>query len=179
MSKRSRFVVGLDIGTTKICTIVGEPNDDGGLDIVGIGTHPSRGLRRGVVVNVDATVESIKRSLEEAELMSGETVDSVHIGVAGSHLKGFNSRGVIAETLAPQESTMAFEERITDKQIVHRSLKDGLIDKTALADYLTALPDVADQILPPEEEGAAEEEVQAAAPAAPQAPQAVEPPPEG
>ena len=71
MSKKNNYIVGLDIGTTKICCIIGEISHDGQIDIVGLGQHPSRGLRKGVVVNIDGTVESIKNAVEEAELMAG------------------------------------------------------------------------------------------------------------
>ncbi len=96
MVKPSNMIVGLDIGTTKICCIIGEINDQGGLDVIGIGTHPSKGLRKGVVINIESTVESIKNATEEAELMSGFEIDSVYVGIAGGHIKGFNSHGVIA-----------------------------------------------------------------------------------
>ena len=86
MSK-SELIVGLDIGTTKICAVVGEPSENGGMDIVGIGTSPSTGLRKGVVVNIEQTVQSIKRALEEAELMAGCEIRSVYAGIAGSHIK--------------------------------------------------------------------------------------------
>jgi cell division protein FtsA len=88
--------VGLDIGTSKVCTVVGELRDAGGVDVIGLGVAESRGLKRGVVVNLDAAVDSIKRSIEEAELMAGVEVGSVHVGLAGPHIKGFNSRGVVA-----------------------------------------------------------------------------------
>ena len=94
MAKKDELVVGLDIGTTKIAAIVGEVKGDG-VDIVGIGTCPSRGLRKGVVVNIDNTVESIKFAIEEAELMAGCEISSVYAGIAGSHIKGFNSHGVV------------------------------------------------------------------------------------
>jgi cell division protein FtsA len=95
---RPNLVVGLDIGTTKICAIVGEIKDESPsrVDIIGIGTSPSRGLRKGVVVNIESTVESIKRAVDEAELMAGVQVNAVYTGIAGGHIKGFNSRGVIA-----------------------------------------------------------------------------------
>jgi cell division protein FtsA len=93
--KRENIVVGLDIGTTKICAIVAEVSD-GGVDIVGIGTHPSKGLRKGVVINIDATVESIRKAVEEAELMAGVEINSVYCGIAGSHIRGFNSHGIVA-----------------------------------------------------------------------------------
>ena len=95
-SKRENLVVGLDIGTTKICAIVGNLNDDGSLDIVGIGTSPSLGLRKGVVINIEGTVGAIKKALQEAELMAGCEIKSVFAGIAGGHIKGFNSQGVIA-----------------------------------------------------------------------------------
>ncbi|MDD4952163.1 MAG: cell division protein FtsA [Desulfovibrionaceae bacterium] len=92
---KSDLVVGLDIGTTKICAVVGESSGKA-VNIVGIGASPSTGLRRGVVVNIEQTVQSIKRALEEAELMAGCEIRSVYAGIAGSHIKGFNSHGVIA-----------------------------------------------------------------------------------
>jgi cell division protein FtsA len=95
-NKRENLVVGLDIGTTKICAIVGNLNDDGSLDIVGIGTSPSQGLRKGVVINIEGTVGAIKKALQEAELMAGCEIKSVFAGIAGGHIKGMNSQGVIA-----------------------------------------------------------------------------------
>jgi cell division protein FtsA len=93
--KRENIIIGLDIGTTKICAIVGEVTD-AGVDIVGIGTHPSKGLRKGVVINIDATVESIRKAVEEAELMAGVEITSVYCGIAGNHIRGFNSHGIVA-----------------------------------------------------------------------------------
>lgn len=99
MSKKD-FVVGLDIGTTKICCIVGEITETSGpqpiIDIVGIGTAPSSGLRKGVVINIDATVESITKAVEEAELMAGIEISSVFTGIAGGHIRSFNSTGIVA-----------------------------------------------------------------------------------
>jgi len=95
MAKRENIVVGLDIGTTKTCAIVGEITN-AGVDIIGIGTHPSSGLRKGIVVNIDSTVDSIKRAVEEAELMAGCEIRSVFAGIAGSHIKGLNSYGIMA-----------------------------------------------------------------------------------
>jgi cell division protein FtsA len=95
MAKKEDLIVGLDIGTTKVCVIVAAPTD-GGIDIVGIGTHPSRGLRKGVVVDIDATVASIKHAVEEAELMADCEISSVYAGIAGSHIRAFNSHGVVA-----------------------------------------------------------------------------------
>jgi cell division septal protein FtsQ len=94
--KKDRYIVGLDVGTHKICAIVAELTDEGRLDVIGIGQTESKGLRKGVVINLEATVDAIKRVLEEAELMAGVEIDSVYVGIAGTHIKGFNSRGVIA-----------------------------------------------------------------------------------
>ena len=97
MGRKDHIVVGLDIGTTKICAVVSEAGEGTGTaDIIGIGTSPSRGLKKGIVINIESTVESIKRAVEEAELMAGVEINSVYTGIAGSHIRGFNSRGVIA-----------------------------------------------------------------------------------
>ncbi len=95
MSK-SDLIVGLDIGTTKICAVVGELSDDGNIDIVGIGTSVSTGLRKGVVVNIEQTVASVRKALEDAELMAGCEIRAVYVGIAGNHINGINSHGVIA-----------------------------------------------------------------------------------
>jgi cell division protein FtsA len=93
---KERYLVGLDVGTSTVCAVVAESLDNGNLDMVGIGVAESRGIKRGVVVNLEAAVESIKKALEEAELMAGVEIDSVHLALSGPHVKGFNSRGVIA-----------------------------------------------------------------------------------
>jgi cell division protein FtsA len=95
MARKDDLIVGLDIGTTKICAIVAERTGNG-VDIVGIGTHPSKGLRKGVVVDIDATVDSIKHAVEEAELMADCEITSVYAGIAGGHIRGLNSHGVVA-----------------------------------------------------------------------------------
>jgi len=95
MARKDELIVGLDIGTTKICAIVAEQTESG-IDVVGIGTHPSRGLRKGVVVDIDATVASIKQAVEEAELMADCEITSVYAGIAGGHIRAFNSHGVVA-----------------------------------------------------------------------------------
>ncbi len=95
MVRRGEPIVGLDIGTTKVCAIVAERSETG-IDIVGIGTHPAKGLRKGVVVDIDLTVESIKGAVEEAELMADCEITSVYAGIAGGHIRGFNSHGVVA-----------------------------------------------------------------------------------
>lgn len=92
----SRMIVGLDIGTSKVVAIVGAITDEGGLEIVGIGSHPSRGLKKGVVVNIESTVQSIQRAVEEAELMAGCHIHSVYAGIAGSHIRSLNSHGIVA-----------------------------------------------------------------------------------
>lgn len=93
--KKGHVIVGLDIGTTKTCAIVAEMTDTG-IDIIGIGSHPSEGLRKGVVVNIENTVEAIKKAVDEAEHMSGCEISSVHVGIAGGHIKGQNSLGIVA-----------------------------------------------------------------------------------
>ena len=89
-------IVALDIGTNKIATIVAEVGDAGELEIIGIGTPQSRGLKKGVVVNIESTVQSIQRAVEEAELMAGCGIESVYAGIAGSHIKSLNSHGIVA-----------------------------------------------------------------------------------
>ena len=89
------IVVGLDIGTTKIACVVGERNSYGGIDIVGIGSHPSTGLRKGVVINIDDTVRSIQAAIEEAEMMAGVQVTQVYAGIAGGHIRSLNSQGMV------------------------------------------------------------------------------------
>ncbi len=96
MANKPDVIVGLDIGTTKIAVIVAERAPGGKIDIIGIGTHPSQGLRKGVVINIEATVSSIQRAVEEAELMAGCQIQNVYAGIAGSHIKGFNSHGIVA-----------------------------------------------------------------------------------
>ena len=112
MGRKENLMVGLDIGTTKICAIVGEIKDGGRIDIIGIGSHASRGLRKGVVVNIESTVESIKKAVEEAELMAGVDIKAVYAGIAGGHIKGFNSRGVIA--VKDKEISKSDMDRVID-----------------------------------------------------------------
>jgi cell division protein FtsA len=90
------LIVGLDIGTTKVAALVGEIALDGKIDVIGVGSHPSRGLKRGVVVNIESTVQSIQRAIEEAELMAGCEIYSAYTGIAGSHIRGINSHGIVA-----------------------------------------------------------------------------------
>jgi cell division protein FtsA len=98
MSKRSAggLIVGLDIGTSKVVALVAEVAPDGTVEVLGVGSHPSRGLKKGVVVNIESTVQSIQRAVEEAELMAGCEIRSVYAGIAGSHVRSLNSHGVVA-----------------------------------------------------------------------------------
>ncbi|TLN25087.1 cell division protein FtsA [bacterium] len=111
MKARAKTLVGLDIGTTKICAVVAEQTADG-LQIIGCGTHPATGLRKGVVVNIESTVQSIKKAIEEAELTSGREIKHVYAGIAGGHIQAFNSHGVIA--LKEQEVSLAEKKRVID-----------------------------------------------------------------
>ena len=112
--KKDRYIFGLDIGTHKICAIVAEITDEGRLDVIGIGQAESKGLRKGVVINLEATVDAIKRVLEEAELMAGVEIGSAYVGIAGTHIKGFNSRGVIA---------VSSKNRMIDREDVRRVIE--------------------------------------------------------
>ncbi len=133
-----RFVVGLDIGTTKICCVIAEKKDNGSLDVVGIGQSASRGLRKGVVVNVDQTVEALKTSVEEAELMAGVSVERAFVGIAGAHIKGFNSRGVISIAGRNRELAREDVDRViesaravslpADRVIFHAIPQDFILD---------------------------------------------------
>ncbi len=108
----NEMIVGLDIGTSKVVAIVGEITPDGGLNIVGIGSHQSRGLKKGVVVNIESTVASIQRAIEEAELMAGCQIHSVYAGIAGSHIRSLNSHGIVA--IRENEVTQLDVERVID-----------------------------------------------------------------
>ena len=107
-------IVGLDIGTTKIGVIIGELDPGGALKIVGVGTCPSEGLRKGVVVNIEKTVLSIQKAVEEAELMAGVDVESVYVGIAGDHIKSINSHGVIAVSRNDTEITRQDVTRVVE-----------------------------------------------------------------
>jgi cell division protein FtsA len=135
MSERSEIIVGLDIGTTKICAVVGEVVG-GKVEIVGMGSHPSEGLRKGVVVNIETTVASIKKAVEEAELMAGCEINHVLTGIAGGHIMGFNSHGVIA--LKSKEVGRRDVERVvdaatavaipTDREVIHVLPQEFILD---------------------------------------------------
>lgn len=114
MAKRTErnLIVGLDIGTSKVAAIVGELTSDGGIEVIGIGSTPSRGLKKGVVVNLESTVQSIQRAIEEAELMAGCQIKSVFAGIAGSHIRSLNSHGVVA--IKDKEVTQYDIDRVID-----------------------------------------------------------------
>ena len=134
-NRRENLIVGLDIGTTKICAIVGNVTEDG-VDIVGIGTSPSRGLRKGVVINIETTVASIKKAVEEAELMAGCEIKSVYAGIAGGHIKGFNSQGVIAiknREVSPDDVRRVIDAAKAiaipmDREVIHILPQEFIID---------------------------------------------------
>ena len=138
MSKKteSNLIVGLDIGTSKVVAIVGEVTVEGEIEIIGIGTQPSRGLKKGVVVNIESTVQSIQRAVEEAELMAGCQIRSVYAGIAGSHVKSINSHGIVA--IKDKEVTAADVSRVidaakavaipADQRILHVLPQEFLID---------------------------------------------------
>jgi cell division protein FtsA len=114
MPKRSdrSLVIGLDIGTSKVVALVGEAGLDGTIEVLGIGSQPSRGLKKGVVVNIESTVQSIQRAVEEAELMAGCEIHSVYAGIAGSHVRSLNSHGVVA--IRDREVTHGDVEHVID-----------------------------------------------------------------
>ena len=114
MVKKSEknMIVGLDIGTSKVVAIVGEVGPDGAIEIIGIGSHPSKGLKKGVVVNIESTVHSIQRAVEEAELMAGCQIHSVFAGIAGSHIRSLNSHGIVA--IRDREVMPGDVERVID-----------------------------------------------------------------
>ncbi len=134
----SGIITGLDIGTTKVCAIIGQLNDLGGVDIIGVGIAPSLGLRKGVVVNIDNTVKSINKAIEEAELMAGVEVQSVFTGIAGGHIKSFNSRGVVAVSSKTKEITQSDVDRVIDaaraisipidREVIHVIPQEYIVD---------------------------------------------------
>ncbi|MCG6878791.1 MAG: cell division protein FtsA [Deltaproteobacteria bacterium] len=129
------IIVGLDIGTTKICAVVGEVRPEG-LEIIGMGSHPSEGLRKGVVINIENTVDSIKAAIEEAETMAGCEIGSVYAGIAGGHIEGVNKPGVIA--LKEKEVTKKDIERVIetasavavpmDREVIHTLVQEFIVD---------------------------------------------------
>ena len=139
MSRRGEknLLIGLDIGTSKIAALVGEVKADDQIEIIGIGTHPSRGLKKGVVVDIESTVQSIQRAVEEAELMAGCEIHSVHAGIAGSHIRSLNSHGITA--IKEREVTQGDVDRVidaaravaipADQKILHILPQEFIIDE--------------------------------------------------
>ena len=134
--EQKALIVGLDIGTSKIIAIVAEIRPDGRMEIIGIGQHPSRGLKKGVVINIESTVNAIQRALEEAELMADCKIREVYTGIAGSHIKSFNSHGMVA--IKDKEVSQMDVDRVietakavnipTDQQILHILTQEFIID---------------------------------------------------
>jgi cell division protein FtsA len=134
--EQKNLIVGLDIGTSKIVAIVAEVLPEGRMEIIGMGSHPSRGLKKGVVVNIESTVNAIQRALEEAELMADCKIRDVFTGIAGSHIKGFNSHGMVA--IKDKEVSQADVDRVIetaravnipmDQQILHILTQEFIID---------------------------------------------------
>jgi len=139
VARKERYVVGLDVGTSKVTAVVGERLDRDEIDVVGLGAAESRGIRRGVVVNLEAAVDSIKKAIEEAELMAGVEIDSVHLALSGPHIKGFNSRGVIAVAGKNREISREDVRRAIDaakavslptgREILHVLPQDFVVDE--------------------------------------------------
>ena len=127
------IVVGLDVGTTKICALVGKVGEDDSLEIVGMGTHPSNGLRKGVVVDIDETVRSIEKAVEKAEKDSGCEIDAVYVGIAGGHIKSFNSDGSIP--IKHKEITKKDLERVIDVASAVAIPMDREIIQTIVQEY--------------------------------------------
>ncbi len=136
---KNNYIVGLDIGTKKTAAIIGEITEDKKIEIIGIGTTDSRGLRKGVVVNLEATVTAIKKAQEEAELMAGVEIDSAFVGISGAHIKSFNSRGVVAVSGKNKEITPEDIERVIDqskavsippdREIIHIIPQEFVVDE--------------------------------------------------
>jgi len=136
---KNSYIVGLDIGTKKVAAIIAEITEDKKTEIIGIGTADSKGLRKGVVVNLDATVNSIKKAQEEAELMAGVEIDSAFIGLSGAHIKSFNSRGVIAVSGRNREISREDVKRVIDqskalsippdREIIHIIPQEYVVDE--------------------------------------------------
>ena len=137
--KGQRIVVGLDIGTTKICTIVGEVQNDTPVNIIGVGMQPCRGLKKGVVVNIDSTVESIRQAVEEAQIMAGAEITSVYVGIAGGHITGINSTGIIAVkngeiTLREVNQVIEAARAVAlpmDREVIHVLPQEYIVDDQA------------------------------------------------
>jgi len=136
MAKKSSILVGLDIGTSKVCAVVGEMTEQG-VEIIGLGSHASQGLRKGVVINIEATVSSVKKAVEEAALMAGCEIHTVFTTISGGHIKAFNSHGIVA--VKNQEVAQRDLERVIDaakavaipmdREVLHVLPQDYIIDE--------------------------------------------------
>ncbi|MDD8020499.1 MAG: cell division protein FtsA [Acidobacteriota bacterium] len=136
---RNNYLVGLDIGTKKIVAIIGEINEEQKVEIIGIGMAESRGIRKGVVVNLDQTISAIKKAQEEAELMAGVEIDSAYVGISGAHIKSFNSRGVVAVSGKNREISKEDIKRVVDqaralsippdREIIHIIPQEFIVDE--------------------------------------------------
>src|SRR6186997_991267 len=134
--ENKKLIVGLDIGTSKIAAIVAEVKPDGSFEVIGMGGHPSKGMKKGVVVNIETTVNAIQRALEEAELMADCKIREVYTGIAGSHIKSFNSQGMVA--IKDKEVGQMDIDRVietakavqipNDQQILHILNQEFIID---------------------------------------------------
>lgn len=142
---KSELIVGLDIGTTKVCAVVGKLTESGLVDVVGIGTSESTGMRKGIVVNIEQTVQSIRNAIEGAELMAGCEIHSVYVGIAGSHIMGINSHGVIAikgGEVSQRDMDRALEAAKAvaipaDKEVIHILPQEYVLDsQRGIADPL-------------------------------------------
>jgi cell division protein FtsA len=149
MARQEKYIVGVDVGTSKICVVVGEQKPEGGLDVIGIGSAESLGLRKGVVVSLDKTVEGIRKATDDAELMAGIEISRVYVGISGAHIRGFNSRGVIGISAKQQEINREDVKRVieaarpagmpADSEIIHvlpQEFKvddhDGILEPTGM-----------------------------------------------
>jgi len=136
---KNSYIVGLDIGTKKVAVIIGEITEERKVEVIGIGTADSKGLRKGVVVNLEATTSAIKKAQEEAELMAGVEIDSAFVGISGAHIKSFNSRGVIAVSGKNREITREDVRRVLDqskavsippdREIIHVIPQEFVVDE--------------------------------------------------
>ncbi|MEI7904390.1 MAG: cell division protein FtsA [Candidatus Firestonebacteria bacterium] len=139
--EKENIVVGLDIGTTKICCIIGETDADGTINIIGIGNTPSKGLKKGIVVNIELTVESIKKSVDDASRMAGVEVASVYAGIAGEHVKGINTEAVVAVSSKNKQVLQSDVDRVTesikvnsipqDREVLHIIPQEYVVDEQA------------------------------------------------
>ncbi|MEJ2663221.1 MAG: cell division protein FtsA, partial [Spirochaetia bacterium] len=111
---QDEVIVGLDIGTTKVCAVIGQYGENNTLEVTGVGSSPTRGLRRGIIINIESTVKSIVEAIEAAEMMSGREVSEVFTGISGAHIEGINSRGVVAVTGKGREIIKEDVERVID-----------------------------------------------------------------